>query len=310
MTAVMKAARALKARAFGVIPLSEVEGSAAVEAGRSAGVVGVLSELLRYDEKYAGLVNFLAGDVIVVESEAVGYLHSSDGVKAVTLGGEVFETGGRAFSHGFQDIVLGILQGLEDIEGVSEIEEAALSLKKAIQKRKGELEGIESDSRSLMKERIKKIATVASLKAEADTITRISGRYKSIFKSMAQDYEKEVTTVERLSAKLATATERRESLQKALPELHAIIQSIEALHLADHLQELETSRKSLDEEANYLRSRIAELNLSFTREKANLENVLQRNLEENQLDLHSALDDYNQAKEFARDAPKRIRELA
>src|SRR2546422_3237779 len=310
MTALIKGARALKARAFGVIPLSEVEGSAAVEAGRSAGGIGPLSELLKYDEKYAGLVKFLAGDVVVVENEAVGYLVSSEGVKAVTLSGEVFEPGGEAFSHGFQDIVLGILQGLEDIEGVSEIEEAALSLKKAIQKRKGELEAIESDAHSLMKERVKKIATVASLKAEADTITRISGRYKSIFKSMTQDHDREVMTVERLSAKLATSVGRREALQRALPSLHALIQSTEALHLQEHLQELEASRKSLDDEANYLRSRIAELNLSYTREKANLENVLQRNLEENQLDLDSALDDYNQAKEFARDAPKRIRELA
>src|SRR5437867_8342594 len=191
MTAVIKAARALKARAFGVIPLSEVEGSVAVEAVRSAGVVGPLSELLKYEQKFAGLVNFLAGDVVVVESEAVGYLVSSDGVKAVTLTGEVFEPGGKAFSHGFQDIVLGILQGLEDIEGVSEIEEAALSLKKAIQTRKGELEAVESDSRGLMKERVKKIATVASLKAEADTITRISGRYKSIFRAMTQERDRQ-----------------------------------------------------------------------------------------------------------------------
>src|SRR5207245_10543192 len=117
-----KAAKTLKARAVGVIPLSEVEGSAAVEAGRSAGVVGVLSELLRYDEKYAGLVNFLAGDVVVVESEAVGYLVSSEGVKAVTLSGEVFEPGGKAFSHGFSDIVLGILQRLAEIEWIDKVE--------------------------------------------------------------------------------------------------------------------------------------------------------------------------------------------
>ncbi len=309
MTALIKAARSLRAKTFGVIPLSEVEDSVSVEVGRSAGVVGPLSELLRYDQKYTGLVNFLAGDVVVVESEAVGYLVASEGVKAVTLSGEVFEPGGKAFSRGFQDVLLGILQGLEDIEGVSEIEEAALSLKKAIQRRKGELEAIESDSRSLMKERVKKIAAVASLKAEADTVTRISGRYKSIFKSMTQEYDREAKTVERLSAKLAASMERRDALQRALPSLHGLIQNIESLHLQEHLQELETSRKSLEDEADYLRSRIAEVNLSYTREKANLENVLQRALEENQLDLGSALEDYDQAKEFARDAPKRIREL-
>src|SRR2546428_6090869 len=93
MTALIKAAKTLKARAFGVIPLSEVEGSAAVEAGRSAGAIGPPSEIPKYDGKDPGLVNFLAWEVVVFENEAVGYLVSSEGVEAVTLSGEGFQPG-------------------------------------------------------------------------------------------------------------------------------------------------------------------------------------------------------------------------
>jgi len=310
MTALIKAAKSLKSRSFSVVPLSEVRETAAVRAGRSAGVIGPLPDLLKFDEKYRGLVNFVAGDTVLVESEAAGYLLASEGLRAITVGGEVFESGAKAFTYGSQDIIFNILRGLEDIEEMSEIEEATVSLRKAIQKRKGELEAIERSSRTLMKERVKRIASVASLKAEADTITRMSSRYEVIFKSMTQEHEKQARVVSRLSSKLATYTDQRGSIKLAINSLQALVDNTQSLHLEEMLHELETSRKSLEGEADYLRNRIAEVNLDFTREKANLENVLQRNLEENQLDLESAIEDYKVAKEFSRDAPRRIRELS
>jgi len=310
MTALIKAAKSMKTRAFSVIPLSEVNDTPPFKIDKSSGVIGPISDLLKTEDRYRGLLNFLAGDTIVVESEAVGYILASEGVKAVTISGEVFDPGGRAFSYGYQDIILNILQGLEDIEGTSEIEEAAQSLRKAIQKRKTEVQAIEAGSRAIMKERVKKIASVASLKAEADTITRISSRYKSIFKTMAQEQERQGKVVSRLAAKLSLFTERRESLRRALNSLNDLIENTRSLQLDEMLRELESYRKSLEGEADFLRNRIAEVNLNYTREKANLENVLQRTLEENQLDLESALEEFKQSKEFVRDAPKRLKELS
>jgi chromosome segregation protein len=88
------------------------------------------------------------------------------------------------------------------------------------------------------------------------------------------------------------------------------MQNTQSLHLDEMLREVESARKDVESQVGEVRNRIAEINLNFTRERANLENVLTRTLEENQLDLESALEDYKSAKEFARDAPKRIRELS
>ena len=121
MTQLIKAAKSLKARSFSVIPLREVESVKAAEVDRSAGVLGPLSAEIKCEPEFRGLINFLAGDTVLVETEAVGYILASEGVRAVTADGETFETGGRAFSYGYQELVVNLMEGLENIEGRSEV---------------------------------------------------------------------------------------------------------------------------------------------------------------------------------------------
>jgi len=140
MTQLIKAAKSLKARSFSVIPLSEVESVKAVDVDNSAGVVGPLSEVIKREEEFEGLVNFLAGDSVLVETEAIGYILASEGVRAVTEAGETFEPGGRAFSYGYQELMVNLMEGLENLEGISEVEDAVGALKSAIQRRRSQLE--------------------------------------------------------------------------------------------------------------------------------------------------------------------------
>ena len=75
------------------------------------------------------------------------------------------------------------------------------------------------------------------------------------------------------------------------------------------MAELDAAKQSLSSEIDTLRSRISDASLVLSREKANLENVLLRALEDNETDLANATEDLRANKEFARDAPKRIRDL-
>jgi chromosome segregation protein len=83
----------------------------------------------------------------------------------------------------------------------------------------------------------------------------------------------------------------------------------QALGLDSMLAEVDAAKQSLSSEIDGIRNRIQDLDLRLTREKANLENVLLRALEENQLDLSNATEDLQSNKQFVREAPRRIREL-
>jgi chromosome segregation protein len=310
MTQLIKAAKSLKAKAFSVIPLSEVESSRAVDVDKSAGVIGPLSSLIKCEDEFVGLVNFLAGDTVLVEGEAIGYILASEGVRSVTVAGEAFEPGGRAFSYGFQEVLVNLMEGLENLEGISDVEDAVGALRKAIERRRSELETIEADSRALMKERVKKIVSTTSLKAEATTITRMANRYKSIFRNMNAEFQKEQNVVSRLEAKLKANLEKKDSVSRGIASLQQAVADSQALALESMLAELDTAKQSLSSEIDTIRNRLQDLNLSLAREKANLENVLLRALEDNELDLSNATEDLHSNKQFVREAPRRIRELS
>jgi len=308
MTQLIRAAKSMKARAFSVIPLSEVQGSKAVDVGRSAGVLGPLSSMIKCEPEFTGLVNFLAGDSVLVDSEAFAYTLASEGIKAVTVNGEVFELGGRAFSYGYQEVLVNLMEGLENIEGMSEVEDAVGALKGAIDRRKSELDSVELDSRTLMKERVKRIVSATSLKAEATTITRMANRYKAIFRNMNAEYQRQAGVVQRLESKLKVNTDKKDSLVKGIASLQKVVAETQALGLDAMLTELDGASRSVSGEIDSVRNRISDLNLTLTRERANLENVLLRALEENELDLANATEDLESNKQFAKEAPGRIRQ--
>jgi chromosome segregation protein len=310
MTQLIKAAKSLKAKSFSVIPLSEVESCRAVEVERSPGVVGPLSEVVRCEEEFEGLINFLAGDSVLVETEAIGYILASEGVKAVTVAGETFELGGRAFSYGYHELVVNLMEGLENLEGISEVEDAVGALKGAIERRKSQLESLELNSRGIMKERVKKIVTTTSLKAQATTIKQMIGQYRTIFKNQTNQYQKQAAVVSRLEEKLKSNLERKDSITKGTATLQQVLENAQSLGLDSMLAELDGAKQNLSSEIDTIRNRIQDLNLSLARERANLENVLLRALEDNELDLSNASEDLQSNKQFVRETPRRIRELS
>jgi chromosome segregation protein len=310
MTQLIKAAKSLKARSFSVIPLSEVESSRTVDVEKSAGVMGPVSDIIKCESEFQGLVNFLAGDSVLVDTEAIGYLLASEGVRAVTPAGETFEPGGRAFSYGYQELMVNLMEGLENIEGISEVEDAVGALKGAIDRRRSELDSIETNSRSIMKDRVKKIVSTTSLKAEASTITRMANRYKSIFRTMSAEYQKQANAVARLEEKLKSNLERKDSITKGIASLQQVISDTQALGLDSMLAELDGTKASVSSEIDTTRNRIQDLDLSRARERASLENILLRALEDNELDLNNAVEDLKENKQFVREAPRQIRELS
>ena len=272
MTQLIKAAKSLKAKSFSVIPLSEVDSVKPVDVDKSAGVVGPLSELVECEKEFEGLVNFLAGDTVLVETEAIGYILASEGVRAVTAAGETFEEGGRAFSYGYHELVVNLMEGLENIEGISEVEDAVGALKGAIDRRRTELESLETNSRSMMKDRVKKIVTTTSLKAEATTITRMAKRYSSIFRNMSSEYQRQAATVARLEQKLAVSLERKGSISKGIASLQQVVVDTQSLGLDGMLAEVDASIQSVPAFIDGISNWILDLDLSLTWETPNLEN--------------------------------------
>ena len=309
MTAVIKAGRQLNIKSFAVIPLSEVNSTPATGVERSPGVVGPISGVLKAERQYRGLLNFIGGDTILVETEAIAYVLASEGFRTVTPEGEVFELGGRAYAFGQHDVVANILQGLEDIEDFGDVESAVAALRNAIDQRKQLLSGLEGESRNLTKDRVKKIAAVASMRAEAETVSRLSKRYRAIFRSQRAESDSQRKIVDRLARRQQTLVSRRESLAQESRTVEGTLKEMESLELDNILAELELSRNDLTLQLNEVSARLSEVHLSYTRERSNLEEMLEPSFQRVRVDLENAELKYEDDKIFMQNGRRELSEL-
>lgn len=309
MVRLIKAAKSLKVKKVKIIPVSEFGGIDEIKYEKSAGVIGPLSSFIRCSDDIKGLVNFLCGNTLMVSTQALAYLVSSEGYRAVTVSGEIFEPGTKMFLSGSYEPSLFLLEEIESEEEVREVLDAVEKLRQAIEKRKNEINKMEYESKALAKERTRKIADLSSMKAEIRTVSRISKKYRSIFRSLNQEYLKQERIVSKLQKKISMLEERKNSITKAISALGQVLETVKELGLESMISELEASRSQLESELVLTRNRIGELSLQISKEKANLENVLIRSLEDNKLDLESTQEEYNQIKDFLRQAPKTVKEL-
>ncbi|MDG6977847.1 MAG: chromosome segregation protein SMC [Nitrososphaerota archaeon] len=309
MTSLIKAGKKLNIKSFAVIPLSEVADVRPVSVSRSAGVIGPLSAVLKADKQHRGLVNFIAGDTVLVESEGIAYILASEGFKTVTPDGETFELGGRAFAFGLRDALASVLEALEDIENVGEVQGAVKALRAAIDKRKQQMTALENDDRALTKDRVKKIAAVAALRAEAETVVRLSKRYRAMHRSINQDFEGQARAVERLQRREASLLLKREAMATEMKLLKDGLVEQESLGLDGHMAEIEGARNDLNLQLNELSSRVSEIHLSYTREKANFEQMVVPGLDRMRQDLEASEMQYEADRQFVQASRKELTEL-
>ncbi|MGA2665284.1 MAG: chromosome segregation SMC family protein, partial [Nitrososphaerales archaeon] len=310
MTAVIKAGKRLNVRSFAVIPLEVVSSTPGAEVEISAGVVGPLASVLRADRRYRGLLNFIAGDTVLVESEGIAFEVASEGFRTVTTGGEVFELGGRAFAYGLHDVVSSIIQSLEDIEDTGEVESAVAALKAAIERRRQMLAALESDGRALGKDRVKKIASVAAMGAEAETVARLSKRYRAMFRSQRQERDNQQKAVERYLKRQQALLAKKESLLAEQRGLDASIREWDSLELDSMLAELEGARNDLSLQLNEVSARASEVHLSYSRERSNLEEMLEPSFQRVRVDLENAQLKYEDDRLFIQNGRRDLGDLS
>jgi chromosome segregation protein len=309
MTALIKAGKRLNIKSFAIIPLSEVNDVRPVTVTKSAGVIGPLSVVLKAEKQYRGLSNFIAGDAVLVESEGIAYILASEGFKTVTPDGELFELGGRAFAYGLRDALTKVLETLQDIENVGEVQGAVKALRAAIDKRKQQIGSLETDDRSLTKDRVKKIASVAALRAEAETIVRLSKRYRAMQRSINQDHDAQLKSVEKLQKRETSLGGKRDAITTEITSLKGTLAEQDSLGLEGFMAEIGNMRNNLGLQLTELSSRISEFHLSFTREKANLEQMVVPNLERVRQDLETSEAQYEVDRQFLHASRKELTEL-
>ena len=131
-----------------IIPLDAISNSK-ISVNKDSGVLGILSDFVRCDEKFESLKNFIFGNIVLVESKEKAYELSKKGYKAVTIDGQFFEADANAVVVDVNSKVSHLTKIILLSTSVDGLVQSLELLRRFIQNKKGQLKKLERITDSL-----------------------------------------------------------------------------------------------------------------------------------------------------------------
>ncbi|OGL46115.1 MAG: chromosome segregation protein SMC [Candidatus Schekmanbacteria bacterium RBG_16_38_11] len=279
----------------------EHENGSHIPAGE--GVVGKAIDFIKYPERYAGIINYLLSDVIIVENFKKGYelwRNNGNGFSYASLSGDIITpagiiTGGATdvLDHGLLMKKREVKELEEEIKGLSakreELEQKSGKLKEEISGERQRKEALESELREIQ---VKQVHLEKDLEIKRETGKRVKERIEQIsFEIEGLLYEKEefANEIKSYREKLTEQEEARKSAKSDLTKLQESLGSLQ--------DRLEKEREKLTElKVEVAREEEEEKRLNFQIEslKDSLDDLGERILHENQ-DITDADQKINEA---------------
>jgi len=188
------------------IPLQDINPPEPISGIEGSGVVGYLPDIIRYDDMYGPAVRLIWGDTFVVEDRSTAVDLARKGYRTVTLAGDLFEPdGGVLGGHWRRPPDLSKL--IPSDESMTELSTTIKALRSRLSKRMSDLKksgGSLREFTGYMDHFNKNIDGIdQQIKETRETILRL---------------EKNITTIDGNSAKIAEEKERELSLVATLQE--------------------------------------------------------------------------------------------
>ena len=121
-----------------IIPLDAISDSK-ISVNMEPGVLGILSDFVKCEEKFTSLKNFIFGNIVLVDSKDKAYELSKKGYKAVTIDGQFFEADANAVIVDVNSKVSHLTKIILLSTSVDGLVQSLELLRRFIQNKKGQL---------------------------------------------------------------------------------------------------------------------------------------------------------------------------
>ncbi|MEM3090069.1 MAG: chromosome segregation SMC family protein, partial [Candidatus Nitrosotenuis sp.] len=280
-------ARTKKLPKLKIIPLEAIP-KFSLSLPQDHGVIGILSDYVRCEEKFAPLKTFLFGNIVLVDSRESAMRISKSGYKTVTLEGEFFESKGSAVIIDINSKISKLTKIISMSTSVDGLNQSINLLKKFIQKKRFTLKKIEGIVESY-RERLTISETgltnaemsYSDLKVKLATIAKTRDQLHSRISQLQRH-------VEKLRADRAKEESFIASLEERIAMMHDNYADGETSRIASDLSRLNQRRSDLMTKqstiVNDLREKESELATLAAQELG--EKTKMRNLHEEQTALN------------------------
>ena len=195
-----------------IIPLDAVTNSKATIKNEE-GILGILSDFVRCEDKFNPLKNFIFGNIALVISKEVAYSLSKRGYRAVTLDGQFFEADANAVIVDINSKVSNLTKIILLSTSVDGLVQSLELLKKFIQNKKAQIKKIERITASIG---ARYAASETGLANVDLSISDVRTKLKSVTASLEQ-----------ISSRISQLKRREETVEMESSKAESYIASLE-----------------------------------------------------------------------------------
>lgn len=195
-----------------IIPLDAIPNSK-VSTPQEPGIIGVLSDYIKCEERLAALKNFIFGSIVLVDSKESAYNLSKKGYSAVTTDGQFFEAQANAVVVDINSKISNLTKVILLSASVDGLIQSLSMLKKFVQDKKTQLKKIERITNSYDD---RYHASETGLANVDLSFTDLKAKLKSI--SLAEN---------QITSRISQLKRGEESLRTSVAKLESYISSLE-----------------------------------------------------------------------------------
>ncbi len=127
-----------------IIPLQAASNPSALKVPDREGVAGAASAFIKCEHAHEPAVNYVFGDTLIVADDKIALNLSSKGYRAVTVNGDLYETGG-GFESGFYRAPIDFSTIIPSEKAIKSLDEAVLALQQHLAQRGTDITGFQDE---------------------------------------------------------------------------------------------------------------------------------------------------------------------
>ncbi len=256
-----------------IIPLQGASNPNPLNIPRRQGVSGAASAFVMSARIYEPAVNYVFGDTLIVSNDKTAFTLSSEGYRAVTVNGNLFEAGG-GFESGYYRSPIDFSKIIPSENAIKSLDEAVKALQQHLSQRDSDMTVFEEDIERTKIEIVRLSDSIVTLDREMIRVKRNVKRTQSNVRGLEKSCAKLEKEIEGGKDKIGLYKSERNAIQKEIQKLQAELGELRKKIDVGHIQEMEIKREKLAEEIIALRQNLGTVQTDMSTRQSQFDNVL------------------------------------
>ena len=265
--------RRMKLGRIKIIPLQGTLNPKHLKIPEKEGITGAASFFVKYEKHYEPAIHFVFGDTLIVSDDKTAFALSSEGYRAVTVNGDLYEVGG-AFESGYYRAPIDFSTIIPSETAIKSLDEAVKALQQHLSRRDSDVTSFEEEIDKTRVEIAHLSEAVTTLDREIARVKRSVKRTKANIRRVNRYVERSKKEIENEKTQMWLHRAERSSIQKEMRKLQNELASLRRKTDPSHIQEMEVKREQLAEESITLRQKLGTVQTEVSTIQSQFDNVL------------------------------------